>query len=86
MQIPCAGCKAVIEIESGLRQPQTFNMENVSMLVFEHPEKIKCPSCQATLILAIHQIQGLQLVALPFNPEPSKIVRPNNGRKIVLPS
>lgn len=86
MQVPCGGCGAVIEVSSGLRQPQTFNMETVSMLVFEHPEKVKCSACGAILVLAIHQIQGLQLVALPFNPEPSKIVRPGNGRKILMPS
>lgn len=85
MQVPCGGCGAVFEVSSGLRQPQTFNMEAVSMLVFEHPEKVKCPMCEATLILAIHQITGLQLVTIPFKPEPSKIVRPG-GRKIVMPS
>ncbi len=85
MQVPCGGCGTTIDIQAGLRQPQTFNMETVSMLVFEHPEKVKCPSCDALLILAIHQITGLQLVAIPFNPEPSKIVKPGNGRKIILP-
>ena len=85
MQVPCGGCGAVFEIDSGLRQPQTFNMESMSMIVFEHPEKVKCPTCDAVLILAVHQIQGLQLVTIPFQPAPSKIARPP-GRKIIMPS
>ena len=77
MQVMCMGCKQSVEVDPP-RTPVIQNLAVVSVIVVEHAEQHYCGNCKTPVALAIANLQGMQIVAVPLPAEAQK-------RLIVMP-